>query len=609
MKKKYSLFWAFLLILSVASGCRVTEEELSPEKSVASGKTYPVHFVAEELETRTAFGEAETSDGSTSYPTFWTENDSKVAVSLNLSGVKDADVIPSEDYRLATFDAEFSQTEVTAPYTFYALSPYSACVGAAPSHDGFHLNILTEQTPLATSCDEGAQVMASSKEVRSVDGFSSVVMQFTHVTAYGKMTLSHVTLPAGAVIQSIELTASTPFAGQFYYRFGDASLEESASSRTITLLPDHITLDGGTSTAIWFACAPTDLGGGSLKVDVNTSAGVLSRTVDVPSGHLAFERGGVSKFTVNMSSATFTEVADRWVLVTDASELAAGDEIIIASSAEVGTAYAISTTQNTNNRGRVSVTINEDTDGKMIIKKPGASVEVLELVPGDRTGCFYLQEATSASGRYLYAVSTNLYNYLKSDLPSSSNITDDRGYANWKISVSNGPAYISTYEKNGSNNYKQIRYHSSLISSSCYFSAYKSSSQASWDSSSSGTSDVYIYRKEAGISLDDPILEREEYGAYLYGGNRVFGACDQLSREYPGDGTVIFAILTPSVYEVAEFNGIPVSPAKGDTFTLNYNLITGSTQSDREFDVSVVKVDGPKVWLTTGAGEGFIVKK
>ena len=76
--------------------------------------------------------------------------------------------------------------------------------------------------------------MASSKEVRSVDGFSSVVMQFTHVTAYGKMTLSHVTLPAGAVIQSIELTASTPFAGQFYYRFGDASLEESASSRTIT---------------------------------------------------------------------------------------------------------------------------------------------------------------------------------------------------------------------------------------------------------------------------------------------------------------------------------------------------------------------------------------
>ena len=603
MKKKYSLFWAFLLILSAASGCRVTEEELSPEKSAASGKTYLVHFVAEELETRTAFGEAETSDGSTSYPTFWTENDSKVAVSLNLSGVKDADVIPSEDYRLATFDAEFSQTEVTAPYTFYALSPSSACMGAAPSHGGFHLNILTEQTPLATSCDEGAQVMASSKGVGSVDGFSSVVMQFTHVTAYGKMTLSHVTLPAGAEIQSIELTASTPFAGQFYYRFGDASLEESASSRTITLLPDHITLDGGTSTAIWFACAPTDLGGGSLKVDVNTSAGVLSRTVDVPSGHLAFERGCVSKFTVNMSSATFTEVADRWVLVTDASELAAGDEIIIANSATDGTAYAISTTQNTNNRGQASVTIIRDTDNKMIIKNPGSSVEVLELVSGDLTGCFYLQEATSATGRYLYAVSTNLYYYLKSDLPSSSNITDNRGYANWKISVSNRKAYISTYAINTNNNYKQIRYYSSN------FSACKSSYQTSWESTTSGTSDVYIYRKEAGISLDDPILEREEYGAYLYGGNRVFGACDQLSREYPGDGTVIFAILTPSVYEVAEFNGIPVSPAKGDTFMLNYNLITGSTQSDRAFEVTVVKVDGPKVWLTTGAGEGFIVKK
>lgn len=606
MKKKYSLFGAFLLILSAASGCRVTEEELSPEKSAASGKTYPVHFVAEELETRTAFGKAETSDGSTSYPTFWTDNDSKVAVSLNLSGVKDADVIPSEDYRLATFDAEFSQTEVTAPYTFYALSPYSACVGAAPSHDGFHLNILTEQTPLATSCDEGAQVMASSKGVGSVDGFSSVVMQFTHVTAYGKMTLSHVTLPADAQIQSIELTASTPFAGQFYYRFGDASLEESASSRTITLLPDNIDLGvDGTSTAIWFACAPTDLGGGTLKVDVNTSAGILSRTVAVPPGKLAFERGCVSKFTVNMSTATFTEVADRWVLVTDASELAAGDQIIIASSADAGTAYAISTKQNTNNRGQASVTIIRDTDNKMIIKNPGSSVEVLELVSGDLTGCFYLQEATSATGRYLYAVSTNSSNYLKSDVPSSTNITSARGFANWKISVTNGgPAFISTYDMNGSSNYKQIRYYSSS-----YFSAYKSSEQTSWNSTSSGTSEVYIYRKEAGISLEDPILNQERYGAYLYDGNRVFGAGDQLSREYPGDGTVMFAILTPSVNKVAEFNGIPVSPAKGDPFTLNYNLITGSTQTDRDFEVTVVKVDGPKVWLTTGAGEGFIVKK
>ena len=107
----------------------------------------------------------------------------------------------------------------------------------------------------------------------------------------------------------------------------------------------------------------------------------------------------------------------------------------------------------------------------------------------------------------------------------------------------------------------------------------------------------------------DPILEQEVYGAYLAGVARVLGAGDQQSREYMGDGTVTFAILTPSAYEVAEFGGIPISPAKGDTFTLHYNLIQGRNQADTDYNVTVVKVDGPKVWLSTGNGNGFIVKK
>ena len=605
MKKNFFPIFASLFMLAAASGCGVTEEEPSPDKSAAPEKMYPVHFVADEIETRTAFGEAETSGGATSYPTFWTVNDSKVAVSLNLSGAKGADVIPSEDFRMATFDAEFSQTEVTAPYTFYALSPFSAYVGTASSHGGFHFNILTEQTPLALSCDEGAQVMASSKEVESIADFSSVDLHFSHVTAYGKMTLKNVSLPDGAVIQSIELTASLPFAGRFYYKFDDASLEESASSRTVTLKPDNITLDeNGTSSDIWFACAPTDLSGGTFKVDVNTSVGVLSRTVEIQEGKLAFLRGSVSKFTVNMSSATFTEAADRWVLVTDATTLAAGDEIIIASSATAGSAYALSTTQNNNNRGRVSVTIAQD-GGQMVVQNPGATVEVLKLVSGYYSGYYYLQEATSTTGRYLYTTSSNSNNYLYSgNLETASNNTN-RGYANWKISISSDVAYISSYGTTSRDNYKQIRYNRS----NSIFSAYNSSSQTTWNGSSSGTTNVYIYRKVAGIIQDDPILEQNEYGAYLSGGNRVFGAGDQLSREYLGDGTVTFAILTPPVYEVAEFNGIPISPAKGDQFTLNYAQIVGYDRSDWDYEVTVVKVDGPKLWLTTGSGEGFIVKK
>lgn len=413
MKKGH--VFAALALLAAAVGCKVTEE--SSERVRRAEKTYPVHFVADEIETRTAFGEVQNAGDTPSYSTFWTENDDKIAVSLNLNKFQGADVQAAEDYKSATFDAEFPQSEVTAPYMFYAMSPFSAVVGASSSHGGYHFNILAEQTPLANSCDEGAQVLVSSQKTASIEDFKNVDLHFSHVTAYGKLTLKNMLLPEGATVQSIDLTASVPFAGRFYYKFADGSLEASASSRTVTLLPDNLTLADGTIETVWFACAPADLGGGTLRVDVNTSAGVLSRTVAVAEGKLSFRAGRVSKFTVNMTNAVFTQ------------------------------------------------------------------------------------------------------------------------------------------------------------------------------------------------AVEDSILEQEAYGAYLSGDNRTQGVGDQLSREYMNDGTVTFAIVTPISLEVAEFAGIPVDPAKGDAFTLNYNVITGHNRSQADYEVTVVKVDGPKVWLSAGDGQGFIVKK
>ena len=405
------LSFAALILSMAVYACKVTETE--SEMTARSERLYPVHFVAEEIETRTVFGDAQTSGGSTTYPTLWTENDSEIAVSLNLNGAKAAAVIPSEDFKSATFDADFSQSELEAPYVFYALSPFSAHVGAAPSHGGYHLNIPGTQTPLASSCDEAAQVLVASEEAESVADFSSIEMHFSHVTAYGKLTLKNLSIPDGATIQSIELTASVPFVGRFYYNFEDGSLEESSSSRTVTLLPDNLTMEEGLINDIWFACAPADLSGGSFKIDVNTSAGVLSRTLEIAEGKLAFKAGRISKFSVNMANAEFTPVTDRWVLVTDASTLAAGDEIIIASSATAGAAYALSTTQNSNNRGQTTVSIAQDSDSRMVIQNPGSTVEILSLVAGAYSGYFYLQEKTSATGRYLGTTSSTSNNYLR----------------------------------------------------------------------------------------------------------------------------------------------------------------------------------------------------
>ncbi len=103
----------------------------------------------------------------------------------------------------------------------------------------------------------------------------------------------------------------------------------------------------------------------------------------------------VPMLVFNVDAATGT-----WTLVTDASELVAGDQVIIAAK---DYNVAISTTQNSNNRGQATIvktnntaTFNED-------------VQVLTLEEGITTGTFSFN---TGSG-YLYCASTSSKNYLR----------------------------------------------------------------------------------------------------------------------------------------------------------------------------------------------------
>ena len=75
-------------------------------------------------------------------------------------------------------------------------------------------------------------------------------------------------------------------------------------------------------------------------------------------------------------SATFTEQqasTDQYELVKDVTKLAAGDKIIIASTDTDGSGKAMSTTQNSNNRGATDVSISNS------IITPGSSVQIITL--------------------------------------------------------------------------------------------------------------------------------------------------------------------------------------------------------------------------------------
>ncbi|MBQ5690416.1 MAG: hypothetical protein IIV24_02885, partial [Alistipes sp.] len=115
----------------------------------------------------------------------------------------------------------------------------------------------------------------------------------------------------------------------------------------------------------------------------------------------------------------------KWTLVKSVSELAVGDQIIIAAS---GANYAISTNQASNNRTGTAITKSSD---KNTLSTPSDKVQILTLKAGKNANTF----AFYTGSGYLYAASSSK-NQLKTETTLSAN-------SSWSISIaSTGVATI-----------------------------------------------------------------------------------------------------------------------------------------------------------------------
>ena len=137
-----------------------------------------------------------------------------------------------------------------------------------------------------------------------------------------------------------------------------------------------------------------------------------------------------------------------WTLVSDSSTLAEGDQIVIAAS---DYNYAMSTTQNSNNRGQAAVTKTGDTISF------GDDVQIFTLVKGSVDGTF----GFSTGDGFIYAASSSS-NYLRTESKLSSN-------SSWKIEVATGGA--ASIVASGTNTRKVMQYNNSSKIFACYASA------------------------------------------------------------------------------------------------------------------------------------------
>ncbi len=136
-----------------------------------------------------------------------------------------------------------------------------------------------------------------------------------------------------------------------------------------------------------------------------------------------------------------------WVLVTDASSLAVGDQIVIVSNNDV---YAMGE-QKDNNRDAVQVTV--DRINKTIVYVDG--VQILTLAEGDVDGTY----AFDTGDGYLYAASSSA-NHLKTEASLSGN-------SSWSIDITDG---IASVVAQGSNSRSTMLFNFSVGNTlfSCY---------------------------------------------------------------------------------------------------------------------------------------------
>ena len=234
--------------------------------------------------------------------------------------------------------------------------------------------------------------------------------------------------------------------------------------------------------------------------------------------------------------------ADTWKLVTDANDLAAGDEVVIVASSA---AQALSTTQNGNNRGQATVTKNST---NKTVSWTSSSVQILTLQAGKTIGTFAFQDKDGTDDGYLYAASSSK-NYLRTESTLSAN-------SSWNITITS--AGVATIKATGTYTNNWLRYNSSSSIFSCY---------------ASGQGDVCIYKKEVAAPSHTITAKSndETYGTVSLSGTTITATP---KTGYRVNTTTPYTISpTNSATVTQNGNTFTVTPTANTTITINFEAI------------------------------------
>ncbi len=146
------------------------------------------------------------------------------------------------------------------------------------------------------------------------------------------------------------------------------------------------------------------------------------------------------KLNQNVREEILPETSYEWTLVTDASQLVEGSEIVIAAS---NAEYAMSQVQNTNNRGVVGISKNNN----KITWADEANIQIFKIVAGSVNNSIAFKCANgNYEGQYIYAASSS-NNQLKTSATLNNN-------SSWTVAI-DGNTFTLTAQ--GANTHNELR--------------------------------------------------------------------------------------------------------------------------------------------------------
>lgn len=295
-------------------------------------------------------------------------------------------------------------------------------------------------------------------------------------------------------------------------------------------------------------------------------------TYTITSNNTAFdlENNDFVPVNINLAKASFEEseapvdpTALSWILVKDA--LSVGDKVIIAASES---AVAMSTTQNTNNRGQIAVT----KSGSALTAN--TDVQVFEVVSGSASSSFAFKCLNGDQiGKYIAAASSSSNN-----MHSNSSINAN---ASWSVEI-NISTGVATIVAQGSYTRNTLRYNSGNSLFSCY-------------AASNTMADVVFYR--AGLPAPELSFPEESYSVNI---GETFTAPTLTN---PSNVTVTYSSSDENIALVDANTGEVLIGDEAGTVTITASFAGNSSYSANSASYELTVVD-PNVerWVKTAIG-------